>query len=56
MVHQINKRVHGGSVLIKVDMAKVYDSLDWNFLLHVIKSFGFSNEVCGLISQCIQNS
>lgn len=56
MIHLINKRVHGGNVLMKVDMSKAYDSIDWSFLLHVMQSFGFSNEVCGLISQCIKNS
>lgn len=43
MVHQINKPVRGGNhVILKVDMSKAYDSIDWEFFLHVVSSFGFS--------------
>ncbi|XP_042987286.1 uncharacterized protein LOC122315452 [Carya illinoinensis] len=55
MVNQINKHVHGGNVLIKVDMVKAYNSIDWDFLLHGMRPFDFSQEVCGLISQCISS-
>ncbi|XP_042962753.1 uncharacterized protein LOC122297032 [Carya illinoinensis] len=53
MIHMINRKVRGGNVLIKVDIAKAYDSLDWDFLLHVMTSFGFSTRFCELIRQCI---
>ncbi|XP_042950164.1 uncharacterized protein LOC122282278 [Carya illinoinensis] len=43
MIQMINKKVRGGNMFIKVDMAKAYDSIDWDFLLHVMKAFGFSS-------------
>lgn len=56
MVQQLNKRVRGGNVVIKVDMEKAYDSIDWVFVLHVRTCFGFSPGVCGLVKQCITTS
>ncbi|XP_042980144.1 uncharacterized protein LOC122310314 [Carya illinoinensis] len=53
MFHGLNKPARGGNVVLKIDMAKAYDSIDWRFLLHVLNSFGFSDEVCGIIKQCI---
>lgn len=53
MIHMINKLARGGNVFIKVDMVKAYDSIDWDFLLHVMRSFGFSSWVCDLFRQCI---
>lgn len=37
-------------------MTKAYDCIDWDFLPHVMKSFGFSNQICDLVRQCISNS
>ncbi|XP_042941234.1 uncharacterized protein LOC122275951 [Carya illinoinensis] len=53
MIHMINKKVRGGNIVIKVDMAKAYDSIDWDFLIHVMASFGFSGRFCSLIRSCI---
>lgn len=53
LIHSINKKRRNGNVLMKVDMAKAYDSVEWDFLLHVVEAFGFSNQVCGLIRNCI---
>ena len=55
MVHSLNKDTHGGNIMIKVDMAKAYDRVDWNFLLEVFRCFGFSLSFCDLIRACISN-
>ncbi|XP_042939531.1 uncharacterized protein LOC122274569 [Carya illinoinensis] len=56
LVHSINKPVRGGNIILKLDIAKAYDSVDWNFLLHVMSHFGFSGQVCDLIRKCISNA
>ncbi|XP_042983328.1 uncharacterized protein LOC122312726 [Carya illinoinensis] len=55
MIHSINKPVYGGNVVLKIDMAKAFSSVDWSFLLQVPKAFGFSDFFCKLIRQCITN-
>lgn len=55
MVNSINSKARNGNVLMKVDMAKAYDSVEWDFLLHVMEAFGFSLQVCNLIRNCISS-
>lgn len=33
MVHCINEKIRGGNVVLKLDMMKVYDRLDWGFFI-----------------------
>ncbi|XP_042964741.1 uncharacterized protein LOC122298964 [Carya illinoinensis] len=49
MVLSINKKVRGGNVVLKIDMAKAYDSVDWKFLIQVLAAFGFSELACSLV-------
>ncbi|XP_042969986.1 uncharacterized protein LOC122302667 [Carya illinoinensis] len=55
MIQNINKPVRGGNVVLKIDMAKAYDSMNWDFLIHSLASFGFSEGVCSLVRQCISS-
>ncbi|XP_042979857.1 uncharacterized protein LOC122310040 [Carya illinoinensis] len=55
MIHSINKPAYGGNVVLKIDMAKAFDSVDRSFLLQVLKAFGFLDFFCMLIRQCIMN-
>lgn len=55
MINSINKKSTGGNVIFKLEMAKAYDRVEWNFLLHVMDAFGFSPDVCGLIKNCISS-
>lgn len=41
---------------IKVDMAKVYDMVEWDVLLAMIWAHGFSIEFCDLIIECISSA
>jgi len=40
-INILDKRQYGGNIALKVDIAKAFDTLDWNFLLEVLRRFGF---------------
>lgn len=39
----------GRNMVVKVDIKKALDTLDWNILFAVLKSFGFSAQFCSWI-------
>ncbi|KAJ4710362.1 RNA-directed DNA polymerase (Reverse transcriptase) [Melia azedarach] len=39
----LNRRIKGGNVGIKLDIAKAFDTMDWSFLLQVLARFGFDD-------------
>lgn len=42
-INMLYKKSFGGNLAIKIDIAKAFDTIDWNFLLKVLKSFGFNS-------------
>ncbi|XP_042952180.1 uncharacterized protein LOC122289263 [Carya illinoinensis] len=55
MVHALHRKTKGGNVMLKIDMAKAYDRVDWIFLSKVLRSFGFADRACGLVEKCINS-
>lgn len=41
------------SMVIKTDMTKAYDRLEWTFIRTVLRCLGFGEKWIGLILQCI---
>lgn len=39
--------------IIKMDMKKAYDSIDWNFLKEVLSALRFPNKFVRLIMECV---
>jgi len=56
LVHELDRTVPGGNLLITLDMSKAYDRVEWFFLLRVLKKFVFSNYFCDMIFNCIANN
>nr|XP_027124765.1 uncharacterized protein LOC113741433 [Coffea arabica] len=56
MCSALGKKVRGSNVALKLDMAKAYDRVSWNFLIQVMRRFGFGEQwldmVWRLISSC----
>ena len=46
----------GGNVAIKIDIAKAFDTLDWNFLLKVLHAFGFNQTFIGWVHTILQSA
>lgn len=42
-----------GLMAIKIDMAKAYDMVEWNILMHILHLHGFNDKFCNLILECI---
>ncbi len=54
IVHMFkNTKRKKGFLGVKLDFQKAYDRLEWNFLLAVLKAFGFCGKFIQLIHQCI---
>uniref|UniRef100_A0A803P2D8 Reverse transcriptase domain-containing protein n=1 Tax=Cannabis sativa TaxID=3483 RepID=A0A803P2D8_CANSA len=54
IVHSMNRRRgKGGFMMIKIDMEKAYDKLDWDFIVSVLAHFGFPDKFIQWIKACI---
>ncbi|KAF6154517.1 hypothetical protein GIB67_028409 [Kingdonia uniflora] len=50
MVGEHGKKTRGSNVMIKIDMSKAYDRMDWKFLRAVVLRFGFCKRWVALIA------
>lgn len=50
------KKGKGGFIGVKVDMAKAYDSVEWSFLMEVLRALGFDERFCNLVFQGISTT
>ncbi|XP_026420596.1 uncharacterized protein LOC113316636 [Papaver somniferum] len=57
LIHSMKRKEgEGGWLALKLDMSKDFDILEWPFLLKVLQSFGFCEDWCQLIKQCISTT
>lgn len=56
MVYSLNKKMVGGNIMVKIDMTKAYDKVNWDFLMKVLMAFGFSNQFCRLVEEFFRSS
>ena len=54
--HMHSSKNKKGTMAIKVDLHKAYDSVDWQFLDQVLVSFGFQDRIKRLIMFCVSSS
>lgn len=52
----LDRKCKRGNVAIKFDIRKAFDTLDWNFLLRVLTSFGFGPTFTNLIHSILQSA
>lgn len=54
MIHSMTKMKGNKKFMtIKIDLATVYDRLNWNFILSSLRAIGFSGDFIDLIMSCI---
>jgi len=56
VVNVLDKKIFGGNLALKIDISKAFDTLNWNFLLKVLKSFGFNNIFCNWITYILHST
>lgn len=55
LTRDLSRKVTGDNIILKLDMAKAYDRLEWRFLLWAMGSFGFSAISQDLVYRNISN-
>ncbi|KAG6488356.1 hypothetical protein ZIOFF_049599 [Zingiber officinale] len=54
--HKLNYHIRGGNLILKLDMTKSYDRVQWGVLFRVMAAFGFSESVIAFIRRCVTSS
>jgi hypothetical protein len=54
-LHTMQSRMWGneGFMVVKLDMSKAYDQVEWGFLESVMKQMGFAKRCVNLIMMCV---
>ena len=57
-IHSIYNRRKGkkGDVVLKLDMSKAYDKVEWDFFRWILTKRGFDDKWANLIMRCITSS
>jgi hypothetical protein len=49
------KKGKKGLMILKIDTEKAFDTMEWSFLLNILRCFGFSNIWINWINECISS-
>lgn len=55
VVHSMKMQGQQGMMIMKFDLHKPYDSIDWGFLLSVFLDFGIAQIVVELVMLCVKD-
>lgn len=55
-VNLLDRTCKRGNVAIKFDITKAFDTLDWNYLLRVLRSFGFHDTFVSYIHNILRSA
>lgn len=46
VVNLLHNKSHAGNLALRIDISKAFDTLSWDFLINVLKAYGFSEKLC----------
>jgi hypothetical protein len=52
----LHSKFFDGNLALKIDITKAFDTLEWPFLLNVLKSFGFNDVFCNWINMILKSA
>jgi hypothetical protein len=52
----LHNKAFGGNLALKIDITKAFDTLEWSFVLKVLKCFGFNDVFCHWIHIILQSA
>jgi len=55
-INHLHQKTFAGNLAFKVDISKVFDTLDWNFLLKVLSKFDFNVKFCSWNQTILQST
>ncbi|KAF9688547.1 hypothetical protein SADUNF_Sadunf02G0208300 [Salix dunnii] len=55
LVQSIDEKTKGSNVILKLDMMKAYDRIEWAFIIKIMCKFGFCSKLTDMIENCISN-
>ncbi|XP_071905711.1 uncharacterized protein [Coffea arabica] len=55
LILDLDKKLRHPNVILKLDMEKAYDRVDWGFLLYMLREFGFKEGVVDLVFRLVSN-
>jgi hypothetical protein len=55
-INLLHNKTFGGNLALKIDISKAFDTLNWGFLLKVLKAFGFCEKFCSWIDTILKSA
>jgi hypothetical protein len=55
-INVLSKKCYAGSLALNIDIKNAFDTLEWSFLLQVLKQFGFNGKFCAWITEILHSA
>ena len=56
LVESLDQDIRGSNVIIKLDMEKAFDRIEWRSIAEVLRRFGFATAVIDLVDVCVKEN